>query len=109
MTRFVDLDAPDDVIGIQALRRIKEEGPRRWQLGVKLDVDGQLPYLDQPSEIRLGDTFVGRITAHAFSPKLQQNIGLCLISREVKPGDVVDVTLSTGRHCKGEMCKLPFV
>lgn len=109
MTRFVDVDAPDDVIGIQALRRIKEEGPRRWQLGVKLDVEGALPAMDRPSELRQGDMFVGRITAHAFSPKLQQNIGMCLVSRDVKPGDSVDVTLPTGDHCKGEMCKLPFV
>ena len=109
MNRFVELDAPDDVIGIQALRRIKDEGPRRWQLGVKLQMEGKVPYLDQWSEIRAGDMFVGHITAHAWSPKLQQNIGMCLISRDVKPGDVVDVTLPTGEYCKGEMCKLPFV
>ncbi len=108
MTRFVDLDAPDDVIGIQALRRIKEEGPRRWQLGVKLAHEEPLPSLDQWSEIRMGDMLVGHVTAHAFSPKLQQNIGLCLVSRAAKPGDTVDVTLSTGAYCQGELCKLPF-
>lgn len=109
MTRFVDLDAPDDVIGIQALRRIKEEGPRRWQLGIKLDVEDALPPLDQWSELRQGDMFFGHVTAHTFSPKLQKNIGMCLVSREVKSGDIVSVTLPTGQHCKGEMCKLPFV
>ncbi len=109
MTRFVDLDAPDDVIGIEALRRIKEEGPRRWQLGIKLEHEDPLPSLDQWSELRMGDMLVGHVTAHAFSPKMQQNIGLCLISRDVKPGDIVDVTLPTGQYCKGEMCKLPFV
>lgn len=109
MTRFIDVDAPDDVIGIQALRRIKEEGPRRWQLGIKLELDDRLPPLDKWSELRHGDMFAGHITAHAWSPKLEQNIGLCLVSREVKPGNVVDVTLPTGEYCRGEMCKLPFV
>ena len=35
--RFVDLEVPDDVVGIAALRRIAAEGPARHQLGVVLD------------------------------------------------------------------------
>ena len=109
MGRFVDLDAPTDVIGIDALRRIKAEGPRRWQLGVKLDLDGRLPYLDQRSEIRVGSDLMGHVTAHAWSPRLGVNIGMCLVSRALKPGDEVEVRLSDGRDCRGEMCKLPFI
>ena len=37
--KYIDLHVADDVIGVQALRRIHAEGPRRQQLGVKLDGD----------------------------------------------------------------------
>ena len=37
MGKYVDLHVPDDTIGIDALRRIADEGPKRHQLGVVLD------------------------------------------------------------------------
>ncbi|MEM1163094.1 MAG: glycine cleavage T C-terminal barrel domain-containing protein [Pseudomonadota bacterium] len=107
--RFVDLDCPDDVIGIHALRRIKENGPLRWQLGVKLDVEDRLPAMDFRSEITRGSMLMGHVTAHAWSPKLQQNIGLALVSRDLKPGDSVNIALPGGAYSVAQMCKLPFV
>ncbi len=35
--KYVDLQVPDDTIGIQALRRIAKAGPRRHTLGIVLD------------------------------------------------------------------------
>ena len=34
MSKYVDLHVPDDTVGIQALRKIAAEGPKRHQLGV---------------------------------------------------------------------------
>ncbi|MEL7465150.1 MAG: glycine cleavage T C-terminal barrel domain-containing protein [Pseudomonadota bacterium] len=107
--RFVDLDCPDDVVGVQALRRIKEEGPLRWQLGVKLKLEERLPAFDHRSEIRRGEDYMGFVTAHAWSPKLETNIGLALVSRELSPGETVHVSLPDGAHCEAETCRLPFV
>lgn len=109
MGRFVDLDCDDDVIGIQALRRIKAAGPRRHQLGIKLNVEGRLPPMDRRSELRAGEDYVGMVTAHAWSPRLETNIGMCLVDRSVTPGTVLEVYLPDGDRCSGEMCKLPFV
>ncbi|MEM7525554.1 MAG: glycine cleavage T C-terminal barrel domain-containing protein [Pseudomonadota bacterium] len=112
MGRFVDLscpDGPDGAIGIEALRRIKEEGPRRWQLGVKLRLEDRMDPTDKRSEIRLNGDYMGMVTAHAWSPRLETNIGMCLVSREIRAGDVVEVYLPDGRLCEGEMTKLPFI
>ncbi|MGB0507442.1 MAG: glycine cleavage T C-terminal barrel domain-containing protein, partial [Pikeienuella sp.] len=109
MGRYVDLDSPDETVGIHALRRIHAEGSKRHQLGIKLDVESRLPYLDQPSLIEQNNTFMGSITAHTWSPRLNQNIGMCLISRQIGVNEIVDVTLSTGEKCKGTTCKLPFI
>lgn len=109
MGRFVHMDAPDDVVGIQALRRIKERGPKRHQLGVVLDIDGELGYYDRKGKVFTGQTDVGHITATAYSPRLQCNIGLCLVWTGVGPGDTVTVALPDGRECEGEMTVLPFI
>lgn len=109
MGRYVDVNCPDDVVGIQALRRIKAEGPLRHQLGLKLDLEGALAPTDRCSDIAKNGTGVGMMTAQAWSPRLEMNIGLCLISREFGPGDVVDITLQDGRVCEAELVKLPFI
>ena len=47
MGAYVDLDVPDDVVGIEALRRIDAQGPKRHQLGVVLEGDepADVPFL----------------------------------------------------------------
>jgi glycine cleavage system aminomethyltransferase T len=109
MGRYVDLDAPDETIGIQALRRIHAEGPKRHQIGIKLNLDDRLPYLDQPSRIEKDGAFMGNITAHTWSPRLNQNIGMCLVSRDLRTDETVQVSLPTGQKCTGKTCKLPFI
>lgn len=109
MGRYVDLNCPDDVIGIHALRRINAEGPRRHQLGVKLSLEGGISATDRYANLSVGGADVGVMTATAWSPRLEMNIGLCLISRTCAPGETVSVALPDGRECDGELVKLPFI
>ena len=37
MGKFIDLDVSDDVIGVKALRKIKQGGVKRHQLGIVLE------------------------------------------------------------------------
>lgn len=109
MERYIDLDAPDDVIGIDALRRISKAGVKRHQLGLMFDYDEKFGLYDRVSKVRFNGQDAGAITAHAWSPRLQQNIGLALVSRTVNPGDRVDVTLPDGIETHGTLCDLPFI
>ena len=109
MERYVDLDAPYDVIGIDALRRMKEEGIKRHQLGLMFDYDEKFGLYDRSSKVRHKGEDVGAITAHAWSPRLSQNIGLALVNRSVNSGDTVDVTLPDGAETSGTLCELPFI
>lgn len=109
MGRFVDLGCPDDVIGIQALRRIKAAGPRRRQAGVRLALEARMEPTDRRSELRLGADTVGLVTAHAWSPRLEANIGMCLIHAEIAAGAILEVYLPDGARCEGEVVKLPFL
>ena len=108
MGKYVDLDVPDDVIGIAALRRIHAEGPRRHQLGVVLDGD-------QPTElgfnwhpIEVGGRKVGDMTNCVWSRRLKQNIGFALISAHCAAGTSV-VVAKDGQRLAGKLTELPFL
>ncbi|MEM6617914.1 MAG: glycine cleavage T C-terminal barrel domain-containing protein [Pseudomonadota bacterium] len=106
--RFVDLDLPDDVIGMAALKRIAAEGPRRHLLGIALDT-APAPE-DQAAKLIVlgpqGDP-VGHMTHRAWSYRLGKTIGYGLVSRDVGPGDVVTVMGPDGPS-DGVLSDLPF-
>ena len=109
MSRFVDLDAPDDVLSIRALRDIHAQGPKRHQLGVLLGDDAPYPITDLWYTVESGTTTLGVVTATAWSPRIGRNIGLALVSRAAGPGHRVEVTLPDGRRIDGQLCELPFL
>ncbi len=108
LDRYVNLDLDDEVIGIRALRRIREEGPKRHQLGVVLDdatpVPGHAIWYDVTADGRK----VGSMTNGCWSPRLEALIGFVLISRDCKPGDRVEV-LKHGTLMPGTLRELPFI
>ena len=109
MGRYVDLDAPDDTVGLKALRRIREQGPRRHQLGIVFDADDPFDPIDQWSTVYKGQRHAGHVTAHTWSPRLKANIGLALVQTEICPGDMLRIVLPDGRDIAGEATTLPFL
>lgn len=91
LERFVDLDIRDDVIGINALRKIKKAGVKRHQLGVILDSDYEDENQAERLEILKDDTVIGELTHRAWSYRLQRMIGYGLVTKQVDVGDKVDI------------------
>lgn len=108
MERYVDLNVPDDTVGIEALRRIKAEGPKRHQLGVILEGDSPAGSAFTWFDITLEGTKVGDLTNIIWSYRLQKNIGFGLVSVNAKPGDSVSVALPSGATT-GTLVDLPFL
>ena len=106
--RFIDLDVPDEVVGIGALRRISAEGPKRHQLGLILEGDMAAPLGFSWEELRVDGRKVGSMTACVWSPRLKANIGYALISRECQPGDMVEVLRPSG-SVSARLVELPFI
>ena len=105
---YVDLDAADDAIGIEALRRIHATAPRRHQLGVILE--GRQPdalHFRWHAIWRDGRK-VGDLTNCTWSYRLANSIGFALISTECKAGDSVEVE-SDGQRIPGRLTRLPFI
>ncbi len=108
MEKYVDLDVPDDTVGIDVLRRIKAEGPKRHQLGVILDGDTPNKSSFTWFDITCGGRRVGDLTNIIWSYRLEANIGFALVSVDAVPGDQVEVALGGG-SVPGRLVDLPFI
>ncbi|MBO9436662.1 glycine cleavage system protein T [Ruegeria sp. R13_0] len=91
MKKFVDLDLDRDVIGASALRKIKETGVKRHQLGVILEGDQEDEDQSIWLDINLDNRIVGHMTNKAWSYRLKRMIGYALVSVDAQAGDIVQV------------------
>jgi len=108
MGKYVDLDVPDDTIGIEALRRIVTEGPKRQQLGVILDNSEPVNAEFNWNAIDMDGSRIGDMTTCVWSYRLRKNIGFALVANFAKPGDRVVVRRGAGA-VEGTLYELPFL
>jgi aminomethyltransferase len=108
MDKYIDLNVSDDVIGIAALRSLREAGPRRHQLGVMLDGDEPTALGFHWHSILKGGQEVGHMTNCVWSYRLKRNIGFGLISTRCNVGDPVEI-LKEGKSIGGVLKALPFI
>ena len=98
MNRLVELDIEADFIGKSALKRIREEGVSRKQVG--LVIDG--PALTGPNSrfwaLKKEGEQVGKVTSAVFSPRLELNIALAMVGADFAAiGTHFDVETSRGK------------
>ena len=97
LDRLMNLDMDANFIGKAALLRIQEDGVTRKQVG--LIIEG-VP-LKGPNTtfwtIQKGGVKVGKVTSAVYSPRLEQNIALAMVSVEhAGIGTSVDVLAGSG-------------
>ncbi len=108
LEKYVDLDVPDDVVGITALRRIKRDGVSRHQLGLILDGTTPAPLGFKHEDILVKGNKVGKMTNCVWSPRMKANIGYALISVEHTIGETVEIA-RPGGHSAAKLVALPFL
>ncbi len=108
LDRLVDVDMEADFIGKAALRRIRDEGPRRRQVGLVIDgapLTG--PNTSFWSVLREGEN-VGKVTSAIHSPRLGQNIALAMVAVEAAGvGTGLDVVTASGTR-RATIAERPF-
>ncbi|SEQ80206.1 aminomethyltransferase [Amphritea atlantica] len=97
LDRLVELDMDADFIGKAALKRIRDAGVTRKQVGLVIDA----PALTGPNTrfwmLEKEGQQVGKVTSAVFSPRLEQNIALAMVSAEfAEPGTTFEVVLPSG-------------
>jgi aminomethyltransferase len=99
LDRLVELDMEADFIGKAALKRIREEGVSRKQIGVVIDGAA----LSGPNTkfwgLEKDGESVGKVTSAVFSPRLEQNIALAMVSADFAVlGMTFDVDMPNGKR-----------
>lgn len=97
LDRLVNLDIEAEFIGKAALRKIKEQGVSRKQVG--LVIEGEA--LSGPNTsfwpVTKDGAVIGKVTSAIYSPRLKQNIALAMVSVEhTALGQTVEVVSNTG-------------
>jgi len=109
MEKYVDLEfaGADEVIGIDALRRIHRDHPARRQLGVVLEGDAPAPAHPEWYAIEADRQKVGDMTNGVWSYRLRRNIGFGLVARECDAGMRVTV-IKNNQRIAAKLVELPF-
>ena len=108
LNRLVSLDSDINFIGKDALKKIKENGVKRKQVGLIIDCDP----LKGPNttfwKIKKNNKIVGKVTSAVYSPRLKKNIALAMISiEESKIGNIVDIEVMN-KTVKSTIVEKPF-
>ncbi|WP_299198105.1 glycine cleavage T C-terminal barrel domain-containing protein [uncultured Amphritea sp.] len=108
LDRLVELDMEADFIGKSALKRIREEGVSRKQVGLLIDS----PALTGPNTrfwtLEKEGEQVGKVTSAVFSPRLEQNIALAMVSAEFADlGTTFEVDMPGGK-ATATVVEMPF-
>jgi aminomethyltransferase len=78
----VELDQEADFIGKEALKRISEEGVSRKVVGVEIEGDPLVGYIEDYLQVVEDDSQIGQVSSAFYSPRLQKNIGFALVPIE---------------------------
>jgi glycine cleavage system aminomethyltransferase T len=113
LEKYVELDQPQDFIGREALARIAEEGVDRKLVGIDI---GGAPMTHEgalndfwPVREPGGGEPVGRVTAGAWSPRLERNIGYAWVpATHMEVGTELAIDSSAGER-PATVAALPFV
>jgi len=108
MGKYINLQVPDDTIGISALRRIAAEGPKRHTLGLVLDAGEPVRPGFLWNALQREGRKVGDLTNCIFSYRLQRNIGFALVSRACNVGDRLEAKIGDTWQ-PGRLTDLPFI
>ncbi|WP_435115496.1 glycine cleavage T C-terminal barrel domain-containing protein [Candidatus Pelagibacter bacterium nBUS_49] len=95
--RLVNLDNDNNFIGKEALKKIKDKGIIRKQVGLEIDCKP----LSGPNttfwELKKNNMNIGKVTSAVYSPRLKKNIALAMVSVEQsKIGNEFQVTTNEG-------------
>ena len=98
MDRLVDLEQDTDFIGKTALKNIKADGISRLLTGVEIDGERLAASNEEHWPLTAAGRRVGEITSCVYSPRLEKNIGLAMIERDLTaPGTTVAVDAPWGQ------------
>ena len=108
LDRLVNLDSNYKFIGKEALLKIKKNGIKRKQVGIRIDCEPLQGSNTTFWPILKDGVKIGKITSAVYSPRLKKNIALAMILKEYSNiGTLVSIETSK-EILDAEVIKKPF-
>ena len=105
----VQLDQEADFIGKEALTRIASEGVKRKVVGVEIEGDPMIGYIEDYLMVMEGEAQIGQVSSAFYSPRLKKNIGYALVPIEnADLGSSLTIRSAIG-ETKATVVKKPFI
>jgi aminomethyltransferase len=105
----VELDQEADFIGKEALGRIADEGVSRKVVGIELDCDPLVGYIEDYLQVVEDGSQIGQVSSAFWSPRLKKNIGYALVPIEhTELGTELTVRMATGEF-EATVVEKPFI
>jgi glycine cleavage system aminomethyltransferase T len=82
LDRLIDVDADIEFIGKPALQKIRQQGVARKHVGLIIDGPAIVGSNTCFWELEKGGKVIGKVTSAVYSPRLEQNIALAMVSAE---------------------------
>ena len=108
MDRLVDLDMDADFVSKAALKKIKQDGVKQYQIGLVIDGAPLEGSNDEKWPIMFGTKTVGMVTSAIYSPRLEQNIALALVAADHAAIDTNVMVEISGETRRGVIVQKPF-
>jgi len=98
LERFVNLDAPADFIGKDALLKVRAQGITRKLIGIRI-LGGALPApFEECWPVLIDGVPAGEVTVAVYSPRLKMNIGYAMVPiGSTAPDTRLDIEAPWGR------------
>ncbi len=98
LDRLVNLNTDINFIGKDALKKIKQDGIKRKQVGIEIDCEP----LKGPNttfwELQKKNKKIGKVTSAIYSPRLKKNIALAMVEiQQSENGNRFDVISNEGK------------
>ena len=108
LDRLVSFDTDINYIGKDALRKIKEDGVKRKQVGIIIECEPLKGPNTNFWKISKDNEQVGKVTSAVYSPRLKKNIALAMINIEYSEiGTELDVKIGD-KNFKSIVVEKPF-
>ena len=98
LDRLVNLESEINFVGKDALKKIKQDGIKRKQVGIEIDCEP----LKGPNttfwELQKNSKKIGKVTSAVYSPRLKKNIALAMVEiQQTELGNKFEVISNEGK------------
>ncbi len=110
LERYCSLDTKIDYIAMKTLKKIHFEGIKKKIRGIKFDGNPCPPCSIPFSVLSEKGKIIGQITSGIYSPRLNLNVGICMIDRSFwEIGTQVKVKTPDDKIRNGKIASLPML